>query len=105
MTADALTRLFVHYDEIIAEMPHTFKSHEFILRLAQRYQVEYIEALYSYRRNLRSGKPAPFMILHGILAQHLQACDGLVTQMATLVDSTDIFGEDQHCSQWQKRTG
>ena len=103
MTPDALTRLFVHYDEIIAEMPRTFTSHQFILRLAQRYQVEYIEALYSYRSNLRSGKPAPFMILHGILAQHLQGCDGLVTQVATLVDSTDIFGEDQQCAQWQKR--
>ncbi len=36
MTADALTRLFVHYDEIIAEMPRTFTSHQFILRLAHQ---------------------------------------------------------------------
>jgi len=103
MTADVLARLFVHYDEIIAEMPHTFTSHQFILRLAQRYQVEYVEALYSYRHNLRSGKPAPFMILHGILAQHLQACEGRVTQVATLFPSIDIFGEDAQCAQWQRR--
>jgi hypothetical protein len=96
------TPLFRHYPNVIAEMPATFTSHQFILRLAQRYQVEYIEALYHYRTNLRLGKPAPFMMLHGILAQHLQDCQGLVTKIASLVPSTDIFGEDQQCAQWQK---
>jgi hypothetical protein len=103
MTSDALSSLYIHYDEIVVEMPPTFTSHQFILRLAQHYQVEYLEALYSYRDSMRSGKPAPFMILHGILAKHLHTCEGLVTLVAPSVASTDIFGEESKCAQWQKR--
>lgn len=95
--------LFGHYPEIIAEMPHEFTSHEFILRLAQRHQVEYIDALHAYRDTLRDGKPAPFMIVHGVRAQHLQDCTGHAVQLPDLATSRDIFGEEVTCARWQRR--
>ncbi len=97
--------LFAHYPSLIADMPAVFTSHQFILHLAQRHQTEYIEALHAYRNTLRDGRPAPFLIVHGILAQQLQACREMVTQLAGYVDSHDIFGDEAGCTQWQKRTG
>jgi hypothetical protein len=49
MALHDFTYLFEHYPEIIGDMPQIFKSHDFIIKLAQSYQVEYVEALYSYR--------------------------------------------------------
>ena len=93
--------LFDHYPALIAQMPETFTSHQFILRLAQQHQVPYIEALHSYRDSLRQGKPAPFMAVHQILARHLDACPEVVKSMAN-VPSVNIFGQASDCAQWEK---
>lgn len=48
--------LLDYYPATIARMPNRkFNSHDFILRLAQSHQVDYIAALYSYR-----SRPDPF---------------------------------------------
>ena len=87
--------LFAEYEAIIAQMPETFDSHQFILRLAQQHQPLYIEALFSYR-----DKPAPFKIVHGILAKHLHAYPGL--GQVGVVSSTDIFGQSNGCARWRR---
>ena len=93
--------LFDHYPAIIAQMPTTFTSHQFILRLAQQHQVPYIEALYSYRDSMHGKKPAPFRTVHGILSQHLNAYSELVARRED-VPSVDIFGQTNECAQWKK---
>jgi hypothetical protein len=86
-----------HYRETIEAMPATFTSHEFILRLAQRHQALYIEALYDCR-----GEPAPFRTVHSILARHLRAYSALVELVCDDALSTDIFGQPSQCAQWRR---
>ena len=94
--------LFSQYEELIGEMQETFSSHEFILHLAQRNQPRYIEALYDYRTIQHRDNPAPFMIVHGILAQPLQEYPHLVQQGRIDARSQDIFGQLSECSEWHK---
>jgi hypothetical protein len=65
------TALLAMYPNTIAQMPDTFTSHEFILRLAQANQAEYVEALYSYRNETHLSTNAPFKNVHGVLSNHL----------------------------------
>jgi hypothetical protein len=95
--------LYDQYTAVIAQMPPTFTSHLFILRLAQQNQRAYIEALYAYRDVPRSGKTAPFMIVHGILAQHLFEYPDLIEKLSPAVKSKDIFGSDNTASEWRKK--
>ncbi len=94
--------LYARYPGVIASMPDEFTSHQFILELARLYQVPYIEALYAYRHHLRSNRPAPFMIVHGILAQHLADYLNLIVQVSQDATSTDIFGQESWCSLWRR---
>ena len=93
--------LYSHYPEIIASMPTVFSSHKFILKLAQEHQSEYIEALYAYRTSIRIDNPAPFMIVHGLLAKGLRQFPKLVEYIG-YTSSTDIFGQPNECSEWRK---
>jgi hypothetical protein len=94
--------LVAQYPVIIAQMPSAFSAHEFILRLAQQNQGLYAEALYAYKDSQVKGAPAPFMIVHGILARRLGDFQQLVRQDGT-IKSKDIFGrKDDHCSRWQR---
>ena len=93
--------LFEHYPAIIALMPEVFTSHQFRVRLAQQHQTLYIEALYSYRHSPHRGSPAPFRVVHQLLARHLRAHPDLVSHIGT-VKSPDIFGGVQECVQWRK---
>jgi len=104
MPDEALTTLYAAYPTVIAALPHQFTSHQFLRELARHQQVAYVEALYAYRTTLRMGKPAPFMIVHGILAQHLHQYPALVRLVAPAVASEDIFGQDNTASLWEKVT-
>ncbi len=97
MALHDLQALYSHYPEIIAQiLSDEFSSHEFILRLAQQHQVDYVEALHSYR----SGEP--FRQVHAILSAQLQRHPDLVTQIEDAVGSPNIFGEPQTCARWRK---
>ncbi len=96
MPTQAFTKLFGRYPDVIDAMPQIFDSHQFILELARRYQGPYTEALSGYSR-----KPAPFQIVHGILAGHLNACTELVQRVGNVI-SADIFGNQNQCAQWRK---
>lgn len=94
--------LYTKYPAIIAKMPEEFTSHQFILELARQNQTLYVEALYTYRKHLRGDKPAPFLIVHGILAAHLANYPSLLDQIRKDAPSKDIFGQDNWCSEWRK---
>jgi hypothetical protein len=96
MSQHDFNALFKQYDETIKEMPDEFNSHEFILELARRNQRLYIEALNDYAQD-----PAPFQIVHGILAKHLQALPKLVTHTGN-INSNDIFTNENRCASWRK---
>ena len=88
--------LSTKYCGVINQMPKSFTSHKFILRLAQQNQALYIEALYSYQ-----GSRTPFQILHGQLAKHLKGYPEIVRYTGG-VRSKDIFGRPNICGQWTK---
>jgi hypothetical protein len=90
------TPLFECYAEIIKSMPTRFASHEFLRMLAQRQQVLYIEALFAYRHISRSGKPAPFLVVHSRLAQELLTFTQLIRQVQPAVASVDLLGQLEH---------
>lgn len=94
--------LYACYPSIIAQMPDTFTSHQFILELARQNQALYIEALYSYRHHTYRNACAPFMMVHGVLAQHLAAYPGLIEQTSRGVPSVDIFGQVVGATAWRK---
>lgn len=101
MTQHDFTLLYDQYPNVISEMPEVFSSHQFILRLARQNQALYIKALFDYRDILHRGESAPFMMVHGILAQHLNDLPELITKIGD-VSSVDIFGQSNRCSQWRK---
>jgi hypothetical protein len=82
-------------------MPESFTSHQFILRLAQANQTEYVEALYSYRDSVHGSNTAPFKAVHTRLSQHLQEYPTLIRHTGN-VPSVDIFGQQNSCSSWKK---
>ena len=95
--------LEAHYPGIIEQMPATFTSHQFILKLAQEYQALYIEALYDYRNSLHRGSPAPFRAVHRILSTRLNNYPGLVIRDGNDARSKDIFRQTNGCARWRKR--
>ena len=96
------SNLYDGYPSVIEVMPNTFTSHQFILELARQHQTLYVEALYSYRHHAHRGVPAPFLIVHGILAQQLLEFPKLIRQVRKDAPSKNIFGEDDTCSEWTK---
>ena len=101
MPSHDFTALFEKYPRIIRHMPNTFKSHQFILALARQEQKLYIEALYDYRDKRRSGKRAPFLIVHGRLAQQLGKFPYLIRKVCD-ENSKDIFGQTNTSVKWEK---
>jgi hypothetical protein len=90
--------LYERYPQIIAEIPDDeFTSHKFILRLAQKNQAEYINALYYHR-----GKEDPFRKVHSFLAKRLHKHRTLIKKVGVVPNDPDIFGEPQPCARWRK---
>jgi hypothetical protein len=96
MSANAFEKLEDAYPEILKLMPNEFDSHEFILKLAQKHQKLYIEALAEYVKDDR-----PFQIVHGQLAMRLLKLPNLVTRVGEHI-SKDIFLQDSSAAQWKK---
>jgi len=96
------SELYSQYPHVLAQMPKTFNSHQFILELARKNQLAYLEALYSYRDYLHQGEPAPFKNVHRILAQQLSQFPALIIKMPDRVVSTDIFGQTSNSTEWRK---
>jgi hypothetical protein len=96
MSLHDFDELFSHYSEVIADMDEVFTAHQFFLRLAQRNQRAYIEALNAYRNSL-----APFQQVHQRLADMLnntRECERCGEEQ----DSLDIWRSPQSCSRWRK---
>ena len=88
--------ILAHYPKTIRDMPDTFTSHQFILRLAQRHQKLYIEALHRYQ-----DEPAPFRVVHAILAKRLHDSKQ-IERIRRDAPSTNIFGQSNQCAEWRK---
>lgn len=94
MTKDFQT-LISKFPQVISNMPITFDSHEFILKLAALYQSEYISALNDYINT-----PTPFQNLHVQIAKQLKK-SGYVRYIGD-VPSANIFGNVNSNAQWKK---
>jgi hypothetical protein len=96
MSASEFEALDAVYEQIIALMPDTFDSHEFILKLAQEHQRLYVRALIEYAESER-----PFQIAHGQIAMRLHNFPNLVTKIGER-NSEDIFQQKNSAAMWQK---
>ncbi len=102
MSKHDFSALEAHYPQVIEQMPETFTSHQFILKLAQEQQVLYIEALYDYRDSLHGPSPAPFRAVHHTLSSRLKKYPNLVSRDGDEHQSKDTFGKPQRCARWRK---
>jgi hypothetical protein len=86
------------YSEIVDLMAddEAFDSHDFILKLAQRYQQLYVLALSEYANN-----DQPFQSVHKEIAKRLKKRTDLVAHIGT-TSSEDIFGLKNQVALWQK---
>jgi hypothetical protein len=96
MSADQFEDLEGVYEEVIALMPDTFDSHQFILKLAQEHQRLYVQALIEYAESER-----PFQIAHGQIAKRLKNFPNLVTYIGETT-SEDIFLQKNSAAIWRK---
>ena len=95
------TPLEQHYPNIIAALPDTFTSHDFIQALSQWHQTLYNEALHAYR-DVQGPHNSPTQVVHGILAVRLHRFPDLVEYIGK-VPSTDLFGNRNNAAEWRKR--
>lgn len=89
------------FPDIVAKMGNDeFSSHEFLLKLSQAYQIEYIDALYHYRSI--GGSATPFQVVHGILMKKLAEHIELVTMLERDFKDPNIFGYEGGNAFWRK---
>jgi hypothetical protein len=94
----AFEELEEEFSEIVKLMPEgpDFDSHDFTLKLAQRYQQFYVRALNEYASN-----DQPFQSVHKEIAKRLKKRTDLVVQNGTRY-SEDIFGRKNIVAVWRK---
>jgi hypothetical protein len=91
---EALEEIYPEIVELMAK--NEFDSHEFILKIAQKYQKLYIQALYEHRDQNR-----PFHRVHMAIAKRLKNHTDLVKQIDSK-PSPDIFGHENKVAIWQR---
>ena len=92
----ALEELEKKFPEIVGLMPAKFDSHQFILKLAQRYQKAYVRALNEYADNNQ-----PFQTVHALLAKKQKQHEDLVKHIDYRA-SKNIFRYDTEAAVWEK---
>lgn len=96
MTTDAYKELEDIFPKVIQLMPETFDSHDFILKLAQICQKQYISVLYECRNYKR-----PFHRVHMGIGKRLKKRTDLVEHIDNKF-SKDIFGGENSVAVWRK---
>jgi hypothetical protein len=97
MAKEAFERLEGLFPKIVNLMSEDeFDSHDFILKLAQKYQKLYVQLLYVYKDNNQ-----PFQSVHKEIAKRLKKHEGLVEHMGNH-SSPNIFGLENNCAVWRK---
>jgi hypothetical protein len=94
MTLPHFQALYNHYPAVIALMNQEFTSHEFILRLFQQHQGDFINALHAYR-----DADAPMRQVTGQLSKQLHEFSDLVRHTGD-TESHDIFCDPSRCATW-----
>ena len=83
------------FGHIITLMPKKFDSHQFILKLAELNQAEYIRSLHAYVNT-----DAPFRTLHAHISKTLKQDPNLTH--AGFHNSPNIFGITGENALWEK---
>ncbi|XAM00954.1 hypothetical protein OT109_06115 [Phycisphaeraceae bacterium D3-23] len=92
-----LDKLYAYYPNIIDLMPDRFSSHEFIERLFQQHQADFIDALYKYR-----SLDAPVRSLTAPLSKQLHNHPRLV-QYDGHEQSKNLFSDEGQCAVWVRK--
>src|SRR5688500_14850000 len=97
MATDAFERLETIFPRIVKLISKDeFDSHDFILKLAQKYQKLYVQLLYVYKDNNQ-----PFQSVHKEIAKRLKKRTDLVTHIRD-ESSDNIFGLKNKVAVWRK---
>lgn len=93
----AMSTLKIFYPATLDLMDEVFTSHEFILKLGQNHQREYIGALATC-----INASAPFQTLHAQLAKTLHDFSDLIELIEREAPSVNIWGDMSHAAKWRK---
>lgn len=80
----------------IPEFTSSFDTHQLILKLAQRNQRQYIEALQQVQGD------APFQTLHSMIGRTVQKLAPEFGLVGRPTNSDDIFGQKNSCVHWSR---
>jgi len=83
--------------EEIKSLPASFSTHELIIRLAQKHQHAYINAL-----SAKLDTERPFQSLHSNIGKYLKQQSNLIREIDKECCDSDIFGQISANSRWEK---
>ena len=99
MDSDCIEKLVRQFPATVAKMDNQFTSHDFLLKLSQGNQVDYIEALHICSSK---GHLTPFKTVHGLLMKKLLEHTDLVRCVNKDCKDEDIFGDKVRNALWEK---